>query len=181
MDATSLEVHGYDGSSLCIDAATGTVIGDWVPIPGKAETRLDFLPPAELCRCCARELLRSGSRFSVWFCARCAPMVRELNAQAGRCVIPIGRHTIMNGVGTKPAREWHREDIEDFFTGAQGLFHAIERLEGWVPVIVRAQCEHIAGGAGDQFTLGRYLDLVAERGIASAEAFELMLGWWSSR
>ena len=35
----------------------------------------DFNTYAELCRCCGLVLIRSGSRWSVWFCASCKEAV----------------------------------------------------------------------------------------------------------
>ena len=60
--------------------------------------RYDFNCAFELCRCCGLEALKSGSRWSVWFCHPCKERVRSLNQLTGRCVIPIGRHSLMNGV-----------------------------------------------------------------------------------
>ena len=39
----------------------------------------------------------------VWFCRECLYRVKDLNNGAGRCVVPIGRHSLMNGVFYKPA------------------------------------------------------------------------------
>ncbi|HVA10428.1 MAG TPA: hypothetical protein VNG12_27250, partial [Acidimicrobiales bacterium] len=73
------------------------------PVPDPDEPRFgqDFLMAAELCRCCGLVLLPSGSRWSVWFCPPCTRLARSFNEQLGRCVIPIGRHSLMNGVGLK--------------------------------------------------------------------------------
>lgn len=59
--------------------------------------RYDYNTYAELCRCCGLVLLKSGNRYSVWFCEPCKEAVVALNRAAGRCLIPIGRHSIMNG------------------------------------------------------------------------------------
>jgi hypothetical protein len=40
----------------------------------------------------------SGSKWSLFFCEDCKMRVVAHNQGAGRCVIPIGRHSIMNGV-----------------------------------------------------------------------------------
>jgi hypothetical protein len=58
----------------------------------------DYNECAELCRCCAAECVSSGSKWSLFFCEDCKMRVVAHNQGAGRCVIPIGRHSIMNGV-----------------------------------------------------------------------------------
>lgn len=61
--------------------------------------RFDFNVAAELCYCCGQVLLRSGIKFAVWFCDACKDQVRLLNARLGRYVVPIGRHSVMGGLG----------------------------------------------------------------------------------
>ena len=69
----------------------------------------DFNTYAELCRCCGLVLLRSGSRFSIWFCTQCLEAIKALNRSAGRSLVPIGRHSFMNGVGSERGAAPHRE------------------------------------------------------------------------
>ncbi len=61
--------------------------------------RFDFNEHVHLCRCCRSYTLASGSRWSVWFCDACKGRVRLFNHGMGRTVIPIGRHSLMAGVG----------------------------------------------------------------------------------
>jgi hypothetical protein len=65
---------------------------------GRTWPGLDFNEWARLCDCCVGELLTSGWRFSVWFCDECKPRVWELNKRHGYAVVPVGRHSLMNGV-----------------------------------------------------------------------------------
>ncbi len=59
----------------------------------------DYNERVRLCECCHAEALPSGSRWSVWFCAECKHRVVALNTAAGWPVIPIGRHSLMHGIG----------------------------------------------------------------------------------
>ena len=77
------------------------------------EWKGDLAERAHLCECCRMELLLSGSRFSVWFCPECNGRVRELNALVGRCVIPIGRHSLMAGIGV-PGQALIDADPQEF-------------------------------------------------------------------
>ncbi len=61
--------------------------------------RFDFNEHVHLCRCCRAVALDSGSRWSVWFCKPCKDRVRLLNHRLRRAAIPIGRHSLMAGVG----------------------------------------------------------------------------------
>src|SRR4029079_8053839 len=47
----------------------------------------DFNTFAELCYACGCEVLRSGSRHSVWLCSACKARVLELRTQTGRLVV----------------------------------------------------------------------------------------------
>jgi hypothetical protein len=53
----------------------------------------DFPTATELCRCCGCQLVRSGSKYSFWFCDPCLELVRGFNDQVASYVIPVGRHS----------------------------------------------------------------------------------------
>ena len=71
--------------------------------------RYDFNEHLHLCECCRLVPLRSGSRWSVWFCDECKARVRDLNHTLGRYVIPIGRHSLMGGIGIAGAELAHAD------------------------------------------------------------------------
>jgi hypothetical protein len=59
----------------------------------------DFPTPFEVCWYCQARVIRSGSRWSTFFCAKCRPTVMSINdsfAGRGLVVLPIGRHSLMN-------------------------------------------------------------------------------------
>lgn len=100
----------------------------------------DFNTAAELCRLCASALLRSGHRYSVWFCDACAKAVRGRNDALGKSVIPIGRHSIHAGKtvrasGSKAERETQAAELA---TLMRGLPERIEATEQWRARCVRA-------------------------------------------
>ena len=182
MNTTNIRAWGYDGSALQVDTATGALVGAWVPISGEAGERLDFPTPAELCRCCGRALLTSGSRYSIWFCDTCQPSVRALNQAAGRCVIPRGRHTFCNGIGTTPANQWQAEDIDRFVDDTRGLWDAMQLLERWAAEIVRRNCTELGLDVRPQVPLPTYLDRVQhDARISGLDAFSQMLDWWAAQ
>jgi hypothetical protein len=62
-------------------------------IAGTYWTRL-----AAICFCCGAQLLNADHKFALWFCGGCLDRAREVNEACGRCAIPIGWHSIVNGV-----------------------------------------------------------------------------------
>lgn len=173
-------VSGFDGSAVQVEPTTGRVVGEWLPVGtlgGKLDS-LDFPTPAELCRCCGQELLQSGSRWSVWFCSECKGRVRTLNERAGTCVIPIGRHSMMNGVFIPGGRIPEFVEIEGFTLKVRGLSWEMERLAEWAAEIVRRNC--VAGGLIGRalVPLSEYLEVLRAAGLARKDAFAAMLEWW---
>ena len=95
--------------------------------------RYDFNERARLCDCCAGYVLRSGSRWSVWFCPECKERVRLLNEEFGFATIPIGRHSMMNGFGLRPGAPGGTgaAKVQRFWERLQGLNARIDVLRVW--------------------------------------------------
>jgi hypothetical protein len=53
---------------------------------------------AAICFCCGAQLLKADHHFAIWFCGGCKDRARAVNEACGRCAIPIGWHSIVNGV-----------------------------------------------------------------------------------
>jgi hypothetical protein len=126
---------------------------------------------AELCRCCALRLLPSGSRWSVWLCDDCKPLVVSLNRQLGRTVVPIGRHSLMHGLALRPS-DVHRPDrVEHFVADVHGLAGLIGGLETYSRgVIARTEAALGFDPTADVF-LGKYLWAVDRSELEPAGAF----------
>lgn len=103
-----------------------------------------------LCDCCLAKPLRSGSRWSPFFCAQCQDGIR-----AAECGIPIGRHSLMNGVGP---------------SGLDAMFDAIERLGVWKAQRVRA--------VSDASTDPSLADFLAHA-VDPAVSLRDLLDWWA--
>jgi hypothetical protein len=121
----------------------------------------DFNTYAELCRCCGLLLLRSGSRFSIWFCGQCLEAIKALNSSAGRCLVPIGRHSFMNGVGASAA-QLRTEG------GARAL------AEGTRTIVQRNLTELGFDNERDA-RLADYLDAVSSSALSPRAAFEALI------
>ncbi|MGQ0804768.1 MAG: hypothetical protein ACT4PI_13015 [Actinomycetota bacterium] len=136
---------------------------DAIPFPhedqGGLWTRFDYPQVAELCRCCGLEVLASGSKWSVWFCDHCKDWVRELNETAGTCVIPIGRHSLMNGVALRADRAAEPGAIEHFAIAVQSLTRSQTWTADWVREVVRQNLAAVGTDPGVDVLLPGYLEL----------------------
>jgi len=133
-------------------------------VPSNAdEWRGDLSERAHLCACCRLELLPSGSRWSVWFCPECLDRVRELNARLGRYAVPIGRHSLMAGVGVPGEAVINATDADlaaiaaSLHHSLMGMMSSIDRLHAFA----RDRTAHLA----------RRLGLESEPSIALDEWF----------
>ena len=130
---------------------------------------------AELCRCCGLVLLGSGSRWSVWFCASCKEAVVTLNRYAGRCVIPIGRHSLMNGVGASAAQLRSEIGAQAFADQLTTFFGTISSLESWASTIVHRNLTELGFDTERDARLADYLDAVKSSALSPTTAFEALL------
>jgi hypothetical protein len=81
--------EGYDNLCRC-----DRDVWDRHPIPRCG----DLSNNAHLCNCCVAVLAPGSSRWTSYYCDGCRPHVFVLNRLAGRCLVPIGPHSIMNGI-----------------------------------------------------------------------------------
>jgi hypothetical protein len=97
----------------------------------------DYNDFAELCHCCAAAVVSSGSRWSPYFCDDCKPRVRAYNEEVGLCIIPLGRHSMMNGISLPATAATKRPEVENFVTGLFGFIGRAERLGSYRNTRVR--------------------------------------------
>ncbi len=102
----------------------------------------DYNERARLCDCCGRYVLRSGSRWSVWFCDACKERVRLLNHEFGFALIPIGRHSLMQGFGLQG--EPDEAQIERFVERFGDMARRMDALHhDWKPKHLREELERL--------------------------------------
>ena len=121
------------------------------------EPRSELSTYFELCRCCTMEPLRSLSRWSVWFCEECKTRVREFNNNAGPALIPIGRHSVMNGLGLSLDGATDPDEIARFTASTNGLFAKIGELLAWTSNRVRNNLRALEFAPGTEIALAAYL------------------------
>ena len=146
--------------------------------PDPAWKGWDVPQAVELCRCCGLVPLRSGSRWSVWLCDACKPRALELNARAGRPIVPIGRHSLMHGIGMSgPVKPDESEEIAAFCAAANGLFEAIGRLHEWARLRIGFNIERLGFETDVPVGLIEYrvgIDAFDDPELASEAAFKAL-------
>ena len=104
----------------------------------------DFNLKAELCRLCAACLLRSGHRYSTWFCEPCREAVREAHERLGSYVIPLGRHSLHAGLRLNP-RSPKREQTRQ----ARELVAFMHTLSDQIGALERWRASLVAGSLAE--------------------------------
>jgi hypothetical protein len=135
----------------------------------------DYNTVAELCRCCGLEAVKSGSKWSVWFCRPCLERVSDLNHGAGRCVVPIGRHSVMNGVFYRPDGAINPVALSAFGDQLVTFFGAVDATGDWRRRTVRANLAAIGAVDAAAVPLARYLRQVREAGLSRETAFNALV------
>ena len=120
----------------------------------------DYNEIVTLCHCCGTELLRSGSRWSVWFCEPCKERVVTLNAEAGVAVIPIGRHSLMNGIGIEGKPSISKKEIKAMAGSLNNMGSRIDCLEEWRKMAKSRNWQFAGLDPGQDAGLIKYLCLV---------------------
>jgi len=142
----------------------------------------DFNEVATLCYCCGRELLNSGSKWSVWFCDECKQRAINLRNNVGWFVIPIGRHSLMNGIAGDLAGKTDEEfinAIKDFSKKTNTLFDRQDRLVNWGLYTVRKNTKRLGiSSEGSDVNLSLYLNLCLEINNTKKEYFKKMCEWF---
>lgn len=127
------------------------------PRPPQPRWGADHNTYAELCRCCGLRLLRSGTRYSVWFCDYCKPLILTLNRQLGRYLVPIGRHSLMAGVAVRPVEEGFTAAAEFLADATVDMVAGIGSTERWARAVVARNVEVLGFEPGTDVYLGKYL------------------------
>ena len=131
---------------------------------------------AELCKCCGLVLLRSGSKWSVWFCVPCKKAVLALNQMAGRCAIPIGRHSLMNNVVSRASELQSDVAILAYVDQLQSLSVSMNDLHKWASIVVRRSLATLNFDTNRDVALWDYLDKIEScSSLTQTAAFEALV------
>jgi hypothetical protein len=118
--------------------------------------RYDYNLHVDLCRCCGRVPLRSGSKWSVWFCEACKEQVGLLNGRHDRCVVPIGRHSVHSGHLLSGDQVRNPVAVETFFSSMKSIFAVHGPLADWMREAVHRNFRDVGLPVNRPVPLARY-------------------------
>lgn len=116
-----------------------------------------------LCSCCGATLLRSGSKFSVWFCGDCKDRAVHVNRFLQAYVLPVGRHSVMSLSCQQPPGVMSETDIRNpkkvraFVEGLGQAFNRMQRLADWEQKTVEYNLECLGFQRSSNIALPLYL------------------------
>lgn len=134
----------------------------------------DYNCAAELCHCCASTAIRSGSKWSVFFCDPCKRHVVAHNDAAGWAAIPIGRHSLMNGVALNVHSARKRGAREAFVRELPDLFDGMGRLWKYHHAHVRRIVSSI-DGSGPTVPVPQYVEHATRSQPSASAAFAALV------
>lgn len=126
----------------------------------------------DLCNLCARGTMKSGSRYTWLVCDHCQSVNRTVGSvlgSSGGGALPVGRHSIMNGVrfGGGLLDNGEISALAEWFLGLTKVWR---RLMDWGPEEAK-RLSAILGNVGEAVPLVEWLERFPTSRGASADAF----------
>jgi len=137
----------------------------------------DFNRVVELCHCCGADLILSGHKWSVLFCETCKGRVSRLNGQLGRSITPLGRHSLMSGIGLSGLLADEQEAIAEFLEQAEAFSGRLKNLGLWKDEIAARNASKTGFRSGEPLGLAEYLSRAGEAAGDRLGAFRDMCDW----
>jgi hypothetical protein len=116
----------------------------------------DLFDNVALCRSCISAIAPGHTRWTSFYCGACRPQVIMLNKLAGRCVVPIGPHSIMNGVFARPDPQLSTTQLISFSDQLTTFFQHTGNLHERTTLRVRGRLEEF-GVTAHALTINDYL------------------------
>lgn len=136
----------------------------------------DIAAAIDLCCLCARGVMKSGSRWSWLVCASCLDVNRAVGSALGSDrygALPVGRHSIMNGVAMSATSV--DSELDSFVARLSALGSVRRDLLAWRDDEVTRLAQD-AGLDTDAVELGEWMRLHPVSVGASADAFCRFVG-----
>ena len=127
----------------------------------------------DLCLVCARGTAGGVTRWSWLACTHCRAVEKALQEWLGMRVLPLGRHSILNGVALAVATA-SPEDAEAFGVRFEGLSLGWDRLYEWGDAEARRLAAGVVGPRPD-VPLDVWQQLFRPSLTASIDAYERIL------
>lgn len=129
-------------------------------------------PRPFLCLTCAAVLRFDRTRWTVYHCEDCAGRIVRLNSGAGRLVVPLGKHSIVNGASIRRELTQEPEEVVDLLerTGA-----GVTQLRKWVRRRTADNLVRVGLPTDRDVPAERYCEAIGAAGRREEEAFYEML------
>ena len=95
-----------------------------------------------------------------------------LHQRHRRYLIPVGRHSMMNGFGLTGSQALDQAAVKQFVLHVSGLVDRIHVLTSWASTIVAEHVRTHGFEEGADVSLLEYLDALAQHPVDKAKAFE---------
>jgi hypothetical protein len=92
-------------------------------------TTSDIISSIEFCQCCSTELINFGSKYSSLFCDDCQKLAISYNETAGEDLIPLGKHSFMNGIML--ISPYTKEEARQFDIEIKSFVKGISLISEW--------------------------------------------------
>ena len=127
----------------------------------------DYNAAAQICDACGADVVRSGSKWSSYYCGPCSTAVVALNKKRGDLILPIGRHSLMNAQFIARKRPRPREPAEGLVDSLFSGDRRAKAIGAWRLGRVRAALE--AMSTPDSASVSDFLAFADNRRVSSEE------------
>jgi hypothetical protein len=144
-----------------------------VPADAKRWEFGDFNEIVFICACCISAAVPSGSRWSLFYCGECKDRIMAIRRSKVALAIPLGRHSMVNGIGLPGSDSQDDRKIRAFARDLQGMFGTIEAIFQW-------KGERLASIVADLDEDPPLADVFeeAKRRWTKEAAFAALCHWW---
>ena len=133
--------------------------------PPNEELSAEARIPSRLCAICGLTIVGAVGRWTRLVCVPCMCDAQVLNQAAGRFVVPIGVHSLMNGVSIAADID-DDATIQRFVANLRIVSIGIAELQERGAAVVLNRCHDLGGvAAGGVVPISSYLEACAQAGI----------------
>lgn len=146
------------------------------PHPATEDVReVESRIPCRLCAVCGLTLTNGGhSRWTSLLCRSCIQRAKAVNSAGGQLVIPIGIHSIMNGVSLKMDGPLNHERLVSFSDQLGATLNAVGGLQAYGRDLLKERCARFGYQAGELVPFADYLEACAIRGVSIDDGWKRM-------
>lgn len=127
---------------------------------------------AEICRCCGSELLEARHKFALWFCPACLGYARGVNEDFGSCVVPVGWHTIVNGVFANSRMCSTPEGARAFSDQMSAFFRESGSVWEWGLDVIERHWKRANLPDGGAVSVDEYLCAIGAKSVSKNDCFK---------